>query len=47
MGKSFINEGDFEQTEQFFLGMLQDTCVLSQPSRLTRVHKGFGTNYME
>jgi tetratricopeptide (TPR) repeat protein len=46
IGKLFLDKGDYEQAEQFFLAMLQDTTILNQPSRLTRVHKGLGTNYM-
>jgi tetratricopeptide (TPR) repeat protein len=38
--------GEYIQAEQFFLEMLQDTSVRSQPGRLVRVHNGLGANYM-
>lgn len=45
MGKLFIEMGEYAQAEQFFLGMLQDSSVRSQPRRLVRVHNGLGANY--
>ncbi len=45
-GKLFMEMGEYSRAEQFFLGILQDTSIRSQPSRLVRVHNGLGTNYM-
>jgi len=47
MGKIFMEMGEYTQAEQFFLGMLQDASVRSQPRRLSRVHNGLGANYMQ
>lgn len=46
MGKLFMEMGEYSRAEQFFLGMLQDASVRSQPRRLVRVHNGLGTNYL-
>ena len=46
IGKLFMEMGEYAHTEKFFLGMLQDTSVRSQPRRLVRVHNGLGANYM-
>ena len=46
MGKLFLDKGDYEHAEQFFLAMLEDPIVQSQPLRLARVHKGLGTNFI-
>lgn len=46
VGKLFMEMGEFDQAERFFLGMLQDGSVRSQPRRLVRVHNGLGANYM-
>lgn len=46
VGKLFMEMGEFTQAERFFLGMLQDGSVRSQPRRLVRVHNGLGANYM-
>ncbi|CAF0877546.1 unnamed protein product [Rotaria sordida] len=46
VGKLFIEMGEYTHAEQFFIEMLQDTSVLSQPHRLVRVHNGLGANYM-
>jgi hypothetical protein len=46
MGKLFMDMGEYTHAEQFFLGMLQDSSVRAQPSRLVRVHNGLGANYM-
>ena len=46
VGKLFMDMGDFERAEEYFLSLLQDSSVLSQPRRLVRVHIGLGANYM-
>jgi hypothetical protein len=46
MGRLFMEMGEYTRAEQFFLGMLQDASVRSQPRRLVRVHNGLGANYM-
>ncbi|CAF4429194.1 unnamed protein product [Rotaria sp. Silwood2] len=46
VGKLFMEMGQYAYAEQFFIGMLQDTSILSQPRRLVRVHNGLGANYM-
>ena len=46
MGKLFMEMGEYARAEQFFLGMLHDASVRSQPRRLVRVHNGLGTNYL-
>ena len=46
MGKLFMEMGEYTQAEQFFLSMLHDASVRSQPRRLVRVHNGLGANYM-
>ncbi|UJR23839.1 hypothetical protein I4U23_026814 [Adineta vaga] len=46
LGKLIMEKGDYDQAEEFFLGMLEDSSVLNQPHRLIRVHRGLGTNYM-
>ena len=46
MGKLFMEMGEYTRSEQFFLGMLQDSSVRCQPRRLVRVHIGLGANYM-
>jgi tetratricopeptide (TPR) repeat protein len=46
MGKLFMEMGEYTQAEQFFLLMLHDASVRSQPRRLVRVHNGLGANYM-
>lgn len=46
MGRLFMEIGDYEKAEQYFLAMLQDSAVQSQPIRLARVHRGLGTNFM-
>jgi hypothetical protein len=47
MGKLCMEMGEYTQAEQFFLGMLQDASVRSQPRRLVRVHNGLGANFMQ
>ena len=46
MGKLFMEMGEYARAEQFFLDMLQDTSVRSEPRRLVRVHIGLGANCM-
>ncbi|CAF0759070.1 unnamed protein product [Rotaria sp. Silwood1] len=45
-GKLFMEMGEYAHAEQFFIEMLQDASVRSQPRRLVRVHNGLGANYM-
>ncbi|UJR24988.1 hypothetical protein I4U23_006350 [Adineta vaga] len=46
MGKLFMDMEEYAHAEQFFLAMLQDASVQSQPRRLVRVHNGLAANYM-
>ncbi|CAF0794754.1 unnamed protein product [Adineta ricciae] len=46
MGKLFMDMEEYEHAEKFFLAMLEDTSVQSQPRRLVRVHNGLAANYM-
>jgi tetratricopeptide (TPR) repeat protein len=46
LGKFIMDRGDFEYAEYFLLEMLKDTTILNQPHRLTRLHKGIGSNYI-
>jgi hypothetical protein len=45
LGKFLLDMGEYRRAEQFFLAMLQDTSVRSQPRRLVRVHNGLGAIY--
>jgi tetratricopeptide (TPR) repeat protein len=46
LGKLLIDMGEYRRAEQFFLEMLNDASVQSQPRRLVRVQNGLATNYM-
>ena len=47
LGKLLIDMGEHRRAEGCFLGLLKDPSVLSQPRRLTRVHKGLGAIYTQ
>lgn len=46
MGKLFMEIGDYEHAERFFLAMLNDPSLHNQPLNQARVYKGLATNYM-
>ncbi|CAF3729794.1 unnamed protein product [Rotaria socialis] len=46
IGKLYMDMGEYTYAQQFFIGMLKDASVRSQPRRLVRVHCGLGANYM-
>ncbi|CAF0915163.1 unnamed protein product [Adineta ricciae] len=45
LGKLLMEMGEYRRVEQFFLEILNDTSILSQPRRLVRAHNGLGANY--
>ncbi|CAF1339323.1 unnamed protein product [Rotaria sordida] len=46
LGKLLMDMGEYRRAEQFFLEMLNDAAILSQPRRLVRLHIGLGANYI-
>ena len=45
LGKLLMDMKEYRRAEQFFLGLLQDASIRSQPQRSLRVHTGLGANY--
>lgn len=46
VGKLLLDIGEYQQAEQYLIGMTQDKSIRSQPRRLIRIHKGLATSYM-
>ena len=45
LGKLLMDMKEYRRAEQFFLGLLQDASIRSQPQRSVRVHNGLAANY--
>ncbi|UJR32875.1 hypothetical protein I4U23_020336 [Adineta vaga] len=45
LGRLLMEMGEYRRVEQFFLEILKDNSILSQPRRLVRAHNGLGANY--